>query len=68
MLVLSRKPLERIQIGGSVVVTVLEIGANRVRIGIDAPKDICVLRTELLDRVSGTSGDGSRAAVAPTTS
>ena len=47
MLVLSRKLMERIQIGESIVVTVLEIRGNRVRIGIDAPRDIGVLRTEL---------------------
>lgn len=47
MLVLSRKLMDRIQIGESIVVTVLEIRGNRVRIGIDAPRDIGVLRTEL---------------------
>ena len=52
MLVLSRKSMERIQIGESVVVTVLEIGRNRVRIGIEAPKEIRVLRSELLDVIS----------------
>ena len=47
MLVLSRKSTERIQIGDNVVVTVLEIRGNKVRIGIDAPKEIHVLRSEL---------------------
>jgi carbon storage regulator len=49
MLVLSRKSMESVQIGNRVVVTVLEIRGNNVRIGIDAPKDILVLRTELQD-------------------
>jgi len=49
MLVLSRKPMERIHIGDSVVVTVLKIRGNTVRIGIDAPKEIYVLRSELQD-------------------
>jgi carbon storage regulator len=48
MLVLTRKLLERIHIGDSVVVTVLEIRGNKVRIGIDAPNEIAVLRAELL--------------------
>jgi carbon storage regulator len=65
MLVLSRKPTERIQIGDSVVVTVLEIMRNRVRIGIDAPEHIHVLRSELQDYVSEASGSGARATVAP---
>ena len=49
MLVLSRKSMERIQIGDSIVVTVLEIRGNKVRIGIEAPKEIHVLRAELKD-------------------
>jgi carbon storage regulator len=49
MLVLSRKLTESIHIGDSVVVTVLEIRGNKVRLGIDAPKEIHVLRSELHD-------------------
>ncbi len=47
MLVLSRKSMERIQIGDNVMITVLKIRGNSVRIGIDAPKEIRVLRKEL---------------------
>ena len=47
MLVLSRKSMEQIQIGDNVVVTVLEIHGNKVRIGISAPREIRVLRSEL---------------------
>ena len=47
MLLLSRKSMERIQIGDDVVVTVLEIRGNQVRIGIDAPKEIHIVRSEL---------------------
>lgn len=63
MLVLSRKPMQRIHIGDSVVVTLIEIRGNRVRIGIDAPKHIHVLRGELQDKVSNSSRDDSRAVV-----
>ena len=52
MLVLSRKSTESINIGGSVVVTVLEIRGNKVRLGIDAPKEIHVLRSELQEVIS----------------
>ena len=52
MLVLCRKSTESIHIGDSVVVTVLEIRGNNVRIGIDAPKEIPVLRSELQDVIS----------------
>lgn len=66
MLVLSRKSLECIRIGDNVVVSVLEIRGNKVRIGIDAPREIQVLRSELLAQVSDTPGDSSRAAVTST--
>jgi carbon storage regulator CsrA len=47
MLVLSRKSMERIQIGNNVVVTVLKIHGNKVRIRISAPREIRVLRPDL---------------------
>ena len=68
MLVLSRKSLERIRIGDSIVVTVLEIRGKEVRFAIDAPKEIHVLRSELQEQVSGASVNGSHATVAPTES
>lgn len=48
MLVLSRKTSERILIGDSVAITIVRIGPNSVRIGIDAPKDMSIVRQELL--------------------
>ena len=68
MLVLNRKPMERIHIGDRVVVTVLEIRGNKARIGIDAPKEIHVLRSELQEQVSDASENGSHATAAPTES
>ena len=60
MLVLSRKSTERIHIGDNVVVTVLEIRGNKVRIGIDAPKEVHVLRSELKEVLpSGPSDVGA---------
>ena len=50
MLVLTRKPGERIQVGADIVVTVLEAVGNKVRIGIDAPENVRVLREELFKR------------------
>ena len=52
MLVLSRKLTECINIGDSIVVTVLEITGNKVRIGIEAPKEVHVLRSELQNVVA----------------
>jgi carbon storage regulator len=47
MLVLSRKESQRIRLGDSIVVTIVKISADKVRVGIDAPSDILVLRDEL---------------------
>ena len=48
MLVLTRKAGERIVIADSIVVEVLEVQGNRVRIGIQAPSGVTILRQELL--------------------
>ena len=53
MLVLSRKPGERILIGDKICVTVVKIGHGGVRIGVEAPPELAVVREELaqeLDR------------------
>lgn len=47
MLILSRKLNERIRIGDDVVLTVVRIDGRQVRIGIDAPRSVVVLRDEL---------------------
>ena len=51
MLVLSRKRGESIYIGNSIVITIIESYPNRVRIGIEAPKEISIVRGELNKRV-----------------
>jgi len=53
MLVLSRKAGERILIGDDVAITVVRIGPNSVRIGIEAPKSMNIVREELIDFGSG---------------
>ena len=50
MLVLSRKPGERIMIGDTVTITVVRIGPNNVRLGIDAPREMNIVREELCGR------------------
>lgn len=49
MLVLSRHRDEKIVIGKDVVITVVEIRGDKVRLGIDAPKDIPVHRQEIFE-------------------
>lgn len=47
MLVLSRKKDEKIRIGDNVEITVIEIRGDKVRLGIEAPKDVPVHRQEV---------------------
>ena len=47
MLVLSRKPDEKIMIGDGIVITVVEIRGDKVRLGIEAPRDVSVHRKEV---------------------
>lgn len=47
MLVLSRKVGEKIVIGNDIVLTVVNVQGDRVRLGIDAPDDVRILRSEL---------------------
>jgi carbon storage regulator len=58
MLVLSRKPGETIQIGDNIWVTVLDMQRGRgIRLGIAAPPDVPILRTELLERGDTPPGE-----------
>ncbi len=50
MLVLTRRSGESIKIGDGVTITVTRLGEGRVRLGIDAPKEVRIVRTELEER------------------
>ena len=52
MLVFSRRGDEVIMIGDSVRITVLRVGNNVARIGIDAPREVAVHRGEVYDRLT----------------
>jgi carbon storage regulator len=51
MLVLTRKAGESIVVGDDIVVTVLEIRGGQVRLGVEAPRDISVHRSEVQHQV-----------------
>lgn len=55
MLVLSRKLNETIVIGDNVRVTLLGIEGDKIKIGIDAPRDVKVFREELLEATKSTN-------------
>jgi carbon storage regulator len=58
MLVLSRRERQRIKLGDSIVVTIVRVAGDRVRIGIEAPPEVLVLRDELEPRVVSQPGLG----------
>lgn len=51
MLILTRKVDESIVIADNIVITVLEISGERVKLGIQAPREITILRQELREQV-----------------
>jgi carbon storage regulator len=57
MLVLSRKADERIVIGDNIVITIVNIRGDKVRIGIDAPKDVAVDRQEVARKKAIANGE-----------
>jgi carbon storage regulator len=60
MLVLSRKRSERILIGSDICITVVKLEGNQVRLGIDAPSALPVMRAELLERFAAAEqGNGT---------
>ena len=66
MLVLSRKVEQQIQIGDGIVITILQVKGNSVRIGIEAPRELRVLRSELEPKSDAAApAAGEAQAVAP---
>jgi carbon storage regulator len=51
MLVLSRKLGEAVVMGGGIVVRVLDAGGGRIRLGVEAPDEVLVLREEIAARL-----------------
>jgi carbon storage regulator len=58
MLVLSRNENDSIEIGREIVVTILSVKGGKVRVGIEAPQDVNIVRTEIKGR--GKSGEDEK--------
>ncbi len=56
MLVLSRKKDEKIVIGDNITLMVIEIRGDKVRLGIDAPRDVAVHREEVYEAIKREAG------------
>ena len=63
MLVLSRKKDEKIIIGDNITLMVIEIRGDKVRLGIDAPKDVSVHREEVYNAIKRERNGASESAV-----
>jgi carbon storage regulator len=60
MLTLTRKRTESVIIGDGIIITLVDIGpGGKVRLGITAPKDVTILRSELLERQETRPHPGS---------
>ena len=64
MLVLSRKINESIVINSDIVITVVEIRGDKIRLGIDAPRDVPVHRQEVYEAIHGTAASPTATKVA----
>ena len=61
MLVLTRKVGEKILIGDDIIVNVIEVNRGNIRIGIDAPNNVSILRYEVYERIREENLKASRA-------
>lgn len=64
MLILQRKPGESLLIGEDIEVSILSIESGRVRIAIEAPKDVSILRSEL-KRAAATNHEAAEESTSP---
>lgn len=65
MLILSRRVGESLAIGDDIVVTVVAVGGNQVRLGIDAPRAVRVLRAEIVQAIKDENQAAANAADDP---
>ncbi len=64
MLVLTRKVGEKLVIGDTIVVSVVEVGRGSVRLGVEAPQNVSIFRFEVYQRIQEENLTASRAAAA----
>jgi carbon storage regulator len=61
MLIITRRPGEKVMLGDDIVIEVIEVSGSSVRIGIDAPKSVRVYREELWRAVKAENEAAARA-------
>jgi len=63
MLVIARKPGERICLGDDITVTVLEINGSSVRLGLEAPPEVQIFRQEIWLAIKAENQAAARSAI-----
>jgi carbon storage regulator len=61
MLVLSRKKNEKIVIDENIVITIVEVRGDKVRLGIEAPRDVPIHRSEVYDAIKNEQNSTTEA-------
>lgn len=65
MLVLTRKINEEIKIGSDIIIKIISTSDSQIKIGIEAPKDIQILRGEVYEKVKESTIEASKAVSKP---
>ncbi|MFK7779506.1 MAG: carbon storage regulator CsrA [Gimesia sp.] len=61
MLVLSRKKNEKIVIDENIIITIVEVRGDKVRLGIEAPREVPIHRSEVYDAIQNEQNSTSKA-------
>jgi len=61
MLVLSRKKNEKIVIDENIIITIVEVRGDKVRLGIEAPREVPIHRSEVYDAIQNEQNSASEA-------
>lgn len=64
MLVLGRRPGQKLILGDDIEIVVLEVRGEHVRLGITAPRNVSVLRQEMLERIAAENLEATMAVTA----
>lgn len=62
MLVLTRRPGEKVIIDGKIVITIVEVRGDQIRLGIDAPRSVKVYREEVYAQVLAENAAAAQSA------
>jgi carbon storage regulator len=65
VLILSRKKGQSILIGNNIEIVISAIDGDQVKVGIQAPKDVSILRKEIYETIQSSNVNASRVKISP---